>query len=146
VYMLRAKTGAGYEVIRGASVLCMAIVGIVFSLLLRNEDLGTLLPWVNNVLHYVMPIVVVAYWFVYPPATKIDRKKVIYWLIFPIVYLAYSLLRGVANSWYAYPFLNPSKSGGYGGVALYCVAIVAIFLMSSSALIWGTNRALRATR
>jgi len=45
----------------------MAIVGIVYGILLRDEDLGALLPWINVVLHYVMPVVVVLDWLYQPP-------------------------------------------------------------------------------
>ena len=117
------------DLVRGASVVAMALVGVVFSLLLRNEDLGTLLPWVNFVLHYVMPIVVVVDWFYQPPKSQIRLQQIGYWLIYPAIYLVYSLIRGGQVGFYAYPFFNPAKSGGYGGVALYCVAILVGFVL-----------------
>lgn len=40
----------------------MVVVGIVFALLLRTMDLGSLLPWVNFLLDYVMPAVVLLDW------------------------------------------------------------------------------------
>ena len=109
----------------------MAVVGIVFSVLLRNEDLGSLLPWVNIVLHYVMPVVVVLDWLYQPPKTKLVVNQVVFWLIFPLVYLVYSLIRGSIVGFYAYPFLNPAKVGGYGIVALYCLGILVVFLLLS---------------
>lgn len=30
--------------------------------------------------------------------------------------------------WYAYPFLNPTEVGGYGGVALYSLGILLLFV------------------
>lgn len=39
------------DLARYIAVVNMTIVGIVFALLLRNDDLGALLPWVNAVLH-----------------------------------------------------------------------------------------------
>ncbi len=120
-----------YDLIRGAATVYMAIVGIVFSILLRNEDLGSLLPWVNTVLHYIMPVVVVLDWLYLPPSTKLFASQIWVWLIFPILYLVYSLIRGAIVGFYAYPFLNPAKVGGYGGVALYCLAIVVAFLLVS---------------
>src|SRR5262245_37856230 len=44
---------------RGAAAVYMTVVGVVFSVLLRDVDLGSLLPWINVLLHYVMPVVVV---------------------------------------------------------------------------------------
>ncbi len=51
------------------------------------------------------------------------------WTIFPLLYLAYTLIRGAIVGFYPYPFLNPAHTEGYFGVALYCVAILVIFLV-----------------
>ncbi len=44
------------------------------------------------------------------------------WLIFPLVYVIYSLIRGPYVDWYPYPFLDP-RAGGYDGVAAYAAGI-----------------------
>ncbi len=118
------------DIIRGAAVVSMALVGIVFSTLLRDEDLGSLLPWVNIVLHYIMPIVVVLDWLYQPPKTKLVVTQTWFWLIFPFLYLVYSVIRGSIVGFYAYPFFNPAKVGGYG-VALYCLGIMVVFFILS---------------
>lgn len=92
----------------------MAIVGIVFTALLRHEDLGSLLPWVNTVLHYVMPVAVVLDWLYQPPRTALSFRQTLLWLIFPLVYLSYVLIRGSIVDWYPYPFLNPANVGAMG--------------------------------
>jgi hypothetical protein len=106
----------------------MALVGVVYGILLSGEDLGSLLPWVNIVVHYLMPVVVLADWIIQPPKLRLMPRHIMLWLAFPTVYLAYSLVRGAATDWYAYPFLNPDKVGSYLGVAGYCAAIFAAFL------------------
>jgi len=125
----RREPSATYDLMRGAAVVCMALVGIVFGVLLRDEDLGSLLPWVNFVLHYVMTVVMVLDWLAQPPRTKLLFTQTWVWLIFPFLYLVYSLIRGSLVGFYAYPFLNPAKVGGYGGVALYCLGIMGVFLV-----------------
>lgn len=119
------------DITRGAVVVAMALVGIVYGLLLRNEDLGTLLPWVNIVLHYIMPVAVAADWLYQPPKTKLVTRQALWWLVFPLVYLVYSTIRGAVTHWYAYPFFNPDKVGGYGGVVLYCIGIMLLFFSLS---------------
>ena len=128
----RREATATFDLVRGASVVGMALVGIVFGVLLRDEDLGSLLPWVNIVLHYIMPVVMVLDWRYQPPKTRLAFAQTWVWLIFPALYLVYSLIRGSIVGFYPYPFFNPAKVGGYGGVALYCVAILVAFLI----LIW----------
>jgi len=139
VLLIQNKTSKVYDVVRGASVVYMAVVGVVFSLLLSGAELGILQPWVNTVLHYIMPVVVVAYWFINPPKNKIATKTIGYWLIFPAAYLFYSLVRGAIVNWYPYPFLNPSQDGGYGMVALYSLLVLVFFIVFSLAIRWASN-------
>jgi FAR-17a/AIG1-like protein len=131
-YLLtRREPTARDDVIRGSAVASIAIVGIVFSVFLRDANLGSLVPWVNIVLHYVMPVVMVADWLTLPPKTRLTPRQIVLLLIYPAVYLAYILIRGRIVGLYPYPFLNPNKvalyggTGGYGGVALFNVAIPA---------------------
>lgn len=44
------------EAIRGAAVVYIVFVGLEFNTLLREADLGELLPWVNAIVHFAMPI------------------------------------------------------------------------------------------
>ncbi len=91
----------------------MAVVGVVFAILLRGVDLGSLLPWVNVVLHYIMPVAVVVEWMIQSSPARTGAQR---WLIgqtVPLLYLAYVLIRGAIVGWYPYPFLDP-ELGGYG--------------------------------
>ena len=67
-------------------------------------------------------------------------KQISYWLIFPPLYLAYSVSRGTIAGFYASPFLNPDKVGGYGGVVFYSVSIIAVFLFVSWMLLTLGNK------
>ena len=115
--------------IRGASVVYMIFVGIVFAGLLRDADLGALIPWVNIAHHYVMPIVVLLDWIIWPPQRKLGWKAIGLWMIFPAVYVVYTLIRGAAIGFYPYPFFNPGVQDGYGGVALYCAILLVAFVV-----------------
>ncbi len=141
VYLIQGRElTVTYDLVRGASVVAMAIVGIVFSILLTDTDLGTVLPWVNGVVHYIMPIVVVGEWLYEPPKSQLHLRQLGYWLIYPLLYLIYTLIRGAIVGFYPYPFLNPAKAGGAGGVALYCIAIFVAFLVVGWLLILLGNR------
>src|SRR5689334_7016109 len=100
---------------RGAATLYMVITGIVFSLLLSGlEDAElTAVPWDNVVLHYVMPVVLLGDWLVDRPDRPVPFTRALVWLVFPLAYLAYSLIRGPIVDWYPYPFLDASVKG-YG--------------------------------
>jgi hypothetical protein len=129
-YLLKSrKSSKTDDLIRGGATLYMAVTGVVYITLLINEDLGLLMPWINAVLHIVMPVVVIADWLYQPPRTKLTSKQIAYWLAFPLAFLVYTLVRGAVINWYPYPFLNPEKVGGYGGVAIYCVGILGAFFI-----------------
>lgn len=135
-----SKTAISWELVRGAATLCMAIVGIVYFVLLRHEDLGSLLPWVNAVVHYVMPVIVVADWLLAPPKMRLRVKHLLLWLVFPAIYVTYSLVRGAIVGWYPYPFINPAKVDGYLGVTVYCLGILAVFFVAGWLLILASRQ------
>lgn len=124
------ELGRTWALLRCISVVCMALVGVVFSALLRDVDLGSLLPWINTWLHYVMPVVVVADWLIAPPRHTLSPKLLGVAVLFPLVYLAYSLIRGAIIDWYAYPFINPAN-GGYSTVLLTCLIIAVTFVATT---------------
>ena len=133
-----AWSGSGLDCpdeVRAQSTVNMTVVGLVFAALLRDVDLGALLPWVNVVLHYVMPCAVVLDWLLFPPNPTLGDRRGSFLLVFPSVYLGYVLVRGAATGWYPYPFLNPVHAGGAIGVAGYAAGIAATFLLVGWALL-----------
>lgn len=126
--------------IRYVSAVNMTVVGLVFAVLLRDVELGGLLPWINFVLHYVMPVVVLLDWLLNPPAMPLRWNSLLLALVFPAIYLVYVVLRGMAIGWYPYPFLNPANAGGYAGVALYALGIAVTFVVAGGLLLALGNR------
>lgn len=116
---------------RGAAVVYLVLVGVVFNVLLRDTDLGDLKPWVNGVVHVLMPVAVLLDWLVWSPGRRLASRWVGIWLAAPAVYVAYSLVRGAVTGFYPYPFFDPAETGGYAGVAAYCVAMLVGFLLMS---------------
>lgn len=138
---LRADQGGEdsptWDLVRGAATVYMATTGVVYGLLLSGytDALQTPVPWVNNVLHRVMPLVLVLDWLLLPPAHRIPFRRALLWVVYPLAYLAYTLIRGPRVDWYPYPFLNPANVGGYAGVAVYGVAIALGFLLFTWAIV-----------
>jgi hypothetical protein len=128
---------------RGAAVVYMAVTYVVFAVLLRDlqEELQTHVGWVDSVLHRVMPIAVMADWLIDPPRAAITFRRALAWLAFPLVWTVFTLVRGAIDGRYPYPFLDPAN-GGYGVVALYCVAIFGLFV----GVVWATAKVGTALR
>ncbi|MBJ8029009.1 Pr6Pr family membrane protein [Bacillus cereus group sp. N21] len=113
-----------FGVLRGAATVYIFTTGLIYFLLLRGleESLQTPIPWVNTVLHYIMPIAMILDWVLNPPTKELKWKHAVNWLLFPLLYVIYSLIRGSFIDWYPYPFLDP-RINGYSGVILYSVGI-----------------------
>lgn len=134
------------DMVRGASVVYMTVTYLVFAVLLSDlqEQLQTNVVWVDTVLHRLMPVVVLADWLIDPPRRSIAFRPALIWLAFPLVWTGFTLIRGAADGWYPYPFLDP-ENGGYGTVALYAIAILIGFLVVTWAVAM-IGSALRARR
>lgn len=128
--------------LRAAATVAMAVVGLVFAVLLRDVELGALRPWVNTVLHELMPLVLLLDWLLWPPRQRLSARQLLPLLGLPALYLAYVLLRGAGIGWYPYSFLDPARVGGYGVVALYAAGIAVSFLcIGGLVLMLGNRRA-----
>ncbi|MBC5798583.1 MAG: Pr6Pr family membrane protein [Candidatus Eremiobacteraeota bacterium] len=124
--------------LRGAAVLYMAVTGAVYSLLLSGsqEALQTTVPWVNVVLHYFMPAAIVCDWLAAPcPLPQRYAWILARWMVFPIAYVLFSLVRGRMTGWYPYPFLNPALHGA-AGVAIVVTAIAVSSVFAGALVIW----------
>lgn len=128
--LLGQEATPGWELFRGAVAAYMTTTFIVFAALLSGlpDNLDLTEPWVNFVLHQLMPIVIVLDWVVSPPQHHLTVRRALVWMIFPLAYCVYSLIRGPIVDWYPYPFLNPDSVGGYGGVLAYSIGIAVLFV------------------
>lgn len=105
-----------FELLRGACVLYILTTGIVYAVLLDGSHDS--IPWVNTVLHRIMPIAIALDWLLDPPRPAPERlRAVLAWMAFPLLYIAYTLIRGPLAHWWPYFFVNPHHSGGYLWVA-----------------------------
>lgn len=128
---------AGVELLRGAAVVYMLTTGIVYAVVLSGQDSAT--PWVNTIVHQVMPVVVALDWAIDPPRTRLPIRRTLVWLSFPLVYIVYTLIRGAVVDWYPYFFVNPNHSAGYLAVAGGCLAIGAGILALILLTTWVGN-------
>ena len=113
--------------VQSAIALYIFIVGLVYNLVLRGIVSVTGLDWVvDNLLHVVVPVLFVLYWFIYTARGVLQWKNIFPWLFFPVFYLIYSLIRGAVTGWYAYPFIHAAKLG-YRKVVINCFFVAFAF-------------------
>ncbi|CAG7614825.1 Pr6Pr family membrane protein [Leucobacter soli] len=129
----------------------MILTGIVYNVLLRSIplDQGATVPWSNEVLHVVGPLFMLVDLLWAPGRAALRWSAVLEVLIFPILWVAYTLIRGPLVTsprteepwWYPYPFLDPHLQGGYFGVAAYVFGIaVAIIGLAAAVVAIGRRR------
>ena len=121
------------DVARACVMTYMIVTGVVYNLLLRGVALpqGTTVPWSNEVLHVVGPLFLLVDVLFGSNPPRLPWRSVLGILIFPIVWVVYTLVRGpmVTNPvtgaawWYPYPFLDPHVVNGYAGVVPYVIGI-----------------------
>lgn len=138
----RAET-VGFTTFRLVAVTYMTVTLIVYNLLLRGIELpqGQTVPWSNEILHVVGPLLLIADWLFAPGRNRLEWNRVWAVVIFPIVWAAYTLVRGPLVGWYPYPFLDPGNSeNGYLSVVFYVILIAAVMVGVGSAAVWVTRR------
>lgn len=81
-------------------------------------------------------MVPIADWPIDPPKHKPVFRTALVWPVYPLAYCVYSPIRGPIVDRYPSPFSNPHESGGYLGVAVYCVGIASGGLLSTWVIVF----------
>jgi hypothetical protein len=132
---------------RGAVTLYMTMTGIIYAVLLAPiaADVSTQLDWVNAVLHVGVPIWAIVDWATDPPSPAPDRRTALWWLSFPVVWLAYTVVRGNIVDWYPYPFLDPRDevehaAGSWPAVIITTAVLTVAVVVLGLGLAWLARR------
>jgi hypothetical protein len=122
--------GARARLLAATSII---MVGIVYSVALRALWSPTGLQKVADMLlHDIAPLLWVALWLAGPHVRR-DWREVAWALLPPLLYCIYALVRGGADGWYAYWFLDPAQQspGELGAsilVLLLAFSMLAVLL------------------
>ena len=131
-----ARPGSGFarvlHAIRPAVTLYMGMTGVIYLLLLAPEsaDVGLSQNWVDLTVHMIAPLAIVADWFLAPSPRTPRYLDVPWWMIYPAVFVTYSLLRGARADWYPYPFLDPRDDGYLQVVTNVAVLTAGVLLLA----------------
>ncbi len=112
-----------------ATCVYITVVGLVYNIILR--PLGSPQGWskvADEMLHLIIPIYFVIFWILFVPKSSLTWRDVLPWLIYPLVYCFYTLLRGAAMGWYPYPFINAADLG-YRTTIINSVGVSVAFLV-----------------
>lgn len=149
VYFTYRLTGARGTFNRPGAVTAITafilIVGIVYQLVLRGIWTPTgLQRIVDELLHSVNPVYVLLYFYLFSGREDYQLRGIGPWLLYPVVYFGFVLLRGGVSGFYPYPFVDVTTLG-YGSVVVN-FALLTVFALLLIGLLVGLGRWKRAAR
>ncbi|TDW60669.1 Pr6Pr family membrane protein [Kribbella pratensis] len=122
------RGGVLFNTLRLNGVLCIAVTGIVAHAVLAGlVDLHGWAAVADFLLHTAAPIVGVLGWLLFGPRGLVDWRVVGWSIVFPLLWLVFTLVRGAFVGFYPYPFVNVDEHG-YGRVLLNCLLVAVLFL------------------
>lgn len=131
-------------IVCGGITVSILLVGIAYNLLLRH--LWHPEGWqrvADEMLHDVMPLAFLLYWWLYVPKGLLRLKHVLAWMAYPILYFAYVLLRGDLIGDYMYPFIDVGTIG-FSQAFINALGVLAGFVVMGLVLLgvdkWRTPR------
>ncbi|QVN02739.1 Pr6Pr family membrane protein [Pseudomonas rhodesiae] len=121
----------------------IVVVGVAYNLLLRHLWQPEGFQFIaDELLHDVMPVLFALYWWRCVPKGQLRLTHIGLWVIYPLVYFGYALLRGDLLGQYQYPFIDVSTLG-YPQVFVNAGGILAGFVLIAL-LVVGMDKSLRA--
>lgn len=137
LFIPQSKWGSFFsrQTTQAAITVYIVIVGVIYNSILRFIwDPKGLQRIVDELLHLIIPILFLIYWFVFVLKDKLKWSSFWPWLIYPLVYVIYVFIRGAFSGFYPYPFLDVTKVGypkvltNSLGITLAFVAVSLLFI------------------
>lgn len=116
-------------------LLYIGMVGIVYHLLLASSwnPQGWQLV-ADRLLHTATPVMVAIAWIAFDDKRGLNLTALPQIIVWPAGYTIYSQIRGAADGFYPYPFLDAATLG-YARVAMNAAGLAAAFLLAGGVLI-----------
>ena len=90
--------------------------------------------------HYIVPIMMVVGWVLFGPRPRIEARTIGLAILWPVVWVVYTLIHGAITSWYPYPFVDVITHG-YAQVFVNA-GLVVVVLLFVTAVFWMGDRRL----
>lgn len=125
------RDGRIWRVLRLASLLGITVTGVVYVTLLSDiEHHQGVSAWANAGLHYFAPLWTILGWLLFGPRPRIDWRTIGLTFLWPVAWLAYTLIRGAFTGSYPYPFMDVTALGYEAVLANIAVILSLAFVLS----------------
>jgi cytochrome bd-type quinol oxidase subunit 2 len=135
IWLLQGKAETERQnILRLIVTVSMIIVGVVYHALLGDyavapEDIGYEWPRIPNlVIHTWAPIAIAVDCLLSFRGAKPKLRKALWVVVYPLIWLFLSIIRGLADGWWPYWFINPGSEGGVVGMITYILLIAGGFI------------------
>lgn len=117
-----------------AIVIAIVMVGIIYHLLLAHlVEFEGLAFWADHGVHTVVPILSLFWWLAFAQQPKFQWSDLGLWVVWPLAYCIYILLRAHFSGFYPYPFLNLPELG-WSGLIVSIAGVLTSFIAVGLAL------------
>ncbi len=139
-------------ILRLTGAASMIVVAVVYHALISDaavdpRDIGYEWPVIPNlVIHTWAPIAIALDYLLSTHGRALRLRQAFWVAVFPLTWLAISVVRGLIDGWWPYWFIDPNGEGGVGSMLAYVFAIAAFFVILGFVLIalnLGVRRLLR---
>jgi len=83
---------------------------------------------VDTFLHYIIPVLYIFFWIFFGKKGRQEYSNSIRWLIYPLIYILFVLMRGALVAQYPYPFIDVTELG-YAFVLRNAVLVAVAYLI-----------------
>ena len=126
--------------IRAAIALYILIVAIVYYALLAKIHHPVGLGVITNIgLHFLLPVLYILDWLIFAGKRGLQYKHLPLWIIFPLAYGGFNIIRGMLTGFYPYPFLDVSTRGAMS-VTIVMLVFAAVYYVGGGVFIWVGKR------
>lgn len=123
-----------FHVFRIVGLIDIAITAVIYNVLLAGDVQPQGLGIVANAIqHMINPALAWIGWLLFGPARELTVRRVVLAGLVPLAWGVATLVRGALVDWYPYSILDVPRLG-YGGVALYILAVLLLFLFIAGVL------------
>ncbi len=124
-----------------AITVYILIVGLVYNIILRPlAEFDGLHLVVSEIFHTIVPLLFLYFWIKFVPKQTLSYKWLPMWMIYPLVYVIYTLFHGIFSGFYPYPFIDAGKLGYAVATTNGVFVLVAFILLSAILIAFGKFR------
>ncbi|MGQ7295658.1 Pr6Pr family membrane protein [Quadrisphaera sp. KR29] len=112
------RDGTPFRVLHLDALLSIVATGVVFAAVLA--PIVQVSGWAavaDAVFHQLVPVAFPVVWLLFGPRPRLTWRVVALAFAWPVVWMAYTFVRGAVTGWYPYPFLDAAELGFWPALA-----------------------------